>query len=727
MTTASRSEFSSRLLLFVIVVLFYWKLVFTYQYDWISGPDMAQQVLPWYEEASRQIQHGLLPVWDTHSWGGQPLLGQGQPGIAYPLNWPLWLIPRQQGHIFKWALQWYYVLIHYMAALFCFTLCRDVGRGRAASLIGGLVFGLAGYIGSVEWPQKLNGAVWAPLVIMFVLRAARGLWPIRNAAFAGLCLGLSWLSGHHEAPIFITLATGGLWIYYIFRNTRPDWRIAGLASVAMALAFFIGAVQILPAQEYGHLSLRWAPDPLHWYEPVPYSEHQNLAFYASSLLGFIFPGMHRNADPFIGAVALGLAIMGVTLAWKRPLVKVFTALAIGGLLYALGHQSVFQGIIYAVLPWVEKARTSSHSMLISQVGTAVLAAYGIDSILSAGERAMRVIIAAVCAFGVLTFTILFGVMAVKKLGWDTDDRLFLTPFLALLFAALLHAWRTRNIGSRAAQVLLALLILQELGNNAGYMLHPRAQPDRFLESSTANSEIADYLRNRPGHFRADSAVEDIIIGNWGDYHDVDMFHSYLAGATENVLSFDHGSWETAMLMGIRYTLAPKPTHDGQADIFWGARGIHVYENAQVFPRAWSVHQLFSLANPKEANEFIEHHLDELRSKAFLMNSPAPRLESCGGQDAVTLTSYKPSSVSIHANMNCAGMLVLSDTYYPGWRARVDGRPAEIREVDLALRGVMVPKGSHDVTFSYLPWSIIAGATMTLIGVFAVVVLASRSR
>src|SRR5438445_571232 len=76
-------------LLVVLIVAFYWKLSLTNQFDWMWGPDLAQQVLPWYEDEARQMRAGVFPLWDPHAWGGQPLLAQGQPGGAYPVNWLL--------------------------------------------------------------------------------------------------------------------------------------------------------------------------------------------------------------------------------------------------------------------------------------------------------------------------------------------------------------------------------------------------------------------------------------------------------------------------------------------------------------------------------------------------------------------------------------------------------------------------------------------------------------
>src|SRR5271156_6746091 len=168
-------------LLLLLIAGFYWKLTLTEQFDWAWSPDSAYQILPWFDEEARQAQHHEFPFWDSHEWGGQSLIGQVQPGVAYPLNWILWLVPRKNGHMQLVTLQWYFVVIHWMAALFAYWLCRDLGRSRMASITAGLIFSLASYMGTTEWPQMLNGAVWTPLVFLFLLRAARGLRPWSSA------------------------------------------------------------------------------------------------------------------------------------------------------------------------------------------------------------------------------------------------------------------------------------------------------------------------------------------------------------------------------------------------------------------------------------------------------------------------------------------------------------------------------------------------------------------
>jgi len=208
-------------LLFVIIVGFYWRLTLTRQYTWLDNPDGVYQVLPWFQFQAAALHQGQLPLWDPYEWGGQPLVGQVQPGAAYPVNWILFSLPLRKGFIRHGFLQWYFVIIHFMAALFCYLLCRDLERSRAASLLAGAAFGLAGWMGTIDWPQMLNSALWTPLIFLFLLRVMRGRRTIASAALAGTFLGVAYLAGHHQIPIFVSLAVAGFWIYLFFLSFLP--------------------------------------------------------------------------------------------------------------------------------------------------------------------------------------------------------------------------------------------------------------------------------------------------------------------------------------------------------------------------------------------------------------------------------------------------------------------------------------------------------------------------
>jgi hypothetical protein len=722
------SSLTFPLVLFVIITCFYWKLVFTYQFDWMSSPDMADQVLPWWQEAARQLQHGQFPLWDPHNWMGQPLLGQAQPGVAYPLNWLLWLMPRQHGLVQMWAVNWYFVVVHYMAALFTYLLCRDLGRSRTASLTAGLIFALVGYMGWTDWPQMMNGAVWTPLVFLFLLRAAGGVHPWASASLSGACIGMAWLSGHHQVPIFLTLAAAGAWLYYILKDGRPDWHMARLAALAMVFAPLVGALQILPAQEYGRLAFRWAGarDRLAWDDVVPYYVHTQHAVVPTTLFGILIPGFGENAGIFFGITAVSLALIAITVCWKQHLVKVFAAIALGGLLYSLGGYSVFQGFIYAVVPFVEKARVPAMALLLFNAGFAVLAAFGVDAMQPSEEPPshwIRRINIGVAAFGILTGAAALAVLIARKFQPEFDDRVVMTVLISILMAALLYAWRTHSLAPRQAVTLLTLLLLFEAGQQSSFMLADRNDSGRrsFLDKAWSNGDIADFLHKQPGPFRVETRT-DGIVPNWGDFYNVD-FPKAQAGVTVNSFSLwtQLAAWNK--LVGAKYTLAAGNTGPGQSEVFRGSSGVAVFQNPDVFNRAWAVHEIVSVGDVHQGLAFLGDHVNELRTKAVVLGMPALKLAACPeAKDMVFVSKYAPSNVSISADMSCDGMVVLSDTYYPGWYASVDGRPAQIYEVDIALRGVAVPQGSHVVTFRYRPRSVYWGAGLTLAGVLGAAVL-----
>jgi len=78
------------------VTAFFWK-VLTKQFTWMDHPDMAYQILPWYQFQADLWHRGEFPIWDPRLWGGQPLIAQIVPSGAYPLNWILFLLPLAGG------------------------------------------------------------------------------------------------------------------------------------------------------------------------------------------------------------------------------------------------------------------------------------------------------------------------------------------------------------------------------------------------------------------------------------------------------------------------------------------------------------------------------------------------------------------------------------------------------------------------------------------------------
>ena len=71
-------------------------------------------------------------------------------------------------------------------------------------------------------------------------------------------------------------------------------------------------------------------------------------------------------------------------------------------------------------------------------------------------------------------------------------------------------------------------------------------------------------------------------------------------------------------------------------------------------------------------------------------------------------------VEVRTSSETAGILVLSENYFPGWRVYVDGQAAELLRVNYDLRGVSLPQGEHAVSFVYRPASVVIGLVVSLL-------------
>ncbi|MBE7552429.1 MAG: YfhO family protein [Anaerolineales bacterium] len=142
--------------------------------------------------------------------------------------------------------------------------------------------------------------------------------------------------------------------------------------------------------------------------------------------------------------------------------------------------------------------------------------------------------------------------------------------------------------------------------------------------------------------------------------------------------------------------------------------VKIYENRGVLPRAFVVHQAEIVANEDEAIAAMQNPaFDPARTMVRLRRGEEPvGLQTSGQpspQDQVAILAYAPERVEIKATLASPGWLVLTDTYYPGWQATLDGNPAEILPVNIMFRAVEVPAGEHTVVFEFKPRSVVMGA------------------
>lgn len=707
-------------LLLLLTALFYWKLVFSNRFTFIDSPDIAGQVLPWYQVQAMAWNDGIFPLWDPYVWAGQPLLGQMQPGGAFPLNWPMFAAPLgAQGQIRYRYIHLQRALIHLLAALFAFALARELEFSNIAAVFAGLAFTCGGWVGSVGWPQMLNGAIWLPLTLLLFHRAARQADWRRGAAYAVLCggsVGMSLLSGHHQAPFFSLLALGGLFLYMLIERARQDHAAAvslvGFFAVTGFVSLLVAGLQLLPAFEYGGEALRWvsAPDPVGRGDRVPYDVHHALRLELVTLIGLVTPRLQINVNTFVGWTAVALALYGTASCWKQRWVKAYALMAILSLSYASGTYSLLQGWAYEFIPEAHTARTSAYAFFVTQLAIFVLAAKGLDYLmrqsteeLSASPWIRRGQIMLV-SYAAMTYATLFVRAMWGHLDPIPGDNVMLSAVAALVLAACLQAYKkgemTANVFAAAA---VALLLSENYGTqyyDISYMDNParRTHINRLEEEFREPMEFLASQAAQGERFRYSISL-DLGGTNVGAHWGIEQTGGFLASVNRDLYEMTATLDQTDFykLTNTKYFIGRTPLHEAQIERFTAGNGIKVFENPGAMPRAWIEY----------SHEFI--------SDSEFETSVVQRVDRCEQEGRVVQTAWTIQSTTLEVTTPCAGYVVLADPYFVGWQATLDDAEAPILRYRRGLRAVYVPAGQSTVEFRYRPQSVARGAQMTGLG------------
>jgi hypothetical protein len=142
--------------------------------------------------------------------------------------------------------------------------------------------------------------------------------------------------------------------------------------------------------------------------------------------------------------------------------------------------------------------------------------------------------------------------------------------------------------------------------------------------------------------------------------------------------------------------------------------VKVYEHLDGLPRAYLVHQVVGAAGPQEAVDLLAAGAAS-GARAVVEGLPTSG-EPVTAAGQAQIVHYAPERVEVRTDSPAPALLVLSDTYYPGWRATVDGTPAAIYPTNVLLRGVPVPAGEHTVVLRFDPLTWRLGRAISLAGI-----------
>jgi len=153
--------------------------------------------------------------------------------------------------------------------------------------------------------------------------------------------------------------------------------------------------------------------------------------------------------------------------------------------------------------------------------------------------------------------------------------------------------------------------------------------------------------------------------------------------------------------------------------------IKVYENQGCLPRAFFAEKLVPAESEERVLKGMNHSSFDPAKMVYVSKRELEKLsdkfisepENEAGavfSGSIAFTDYQPNSLTIKTQSNKARVLVLSDTYYPGWRAYVNGQEKPVLRVDYTLRGLLLEKGNSTIVFTFKPQAFFWGAGVSVV-------------
>ena len=189
-----------------------------------------------------------------------------------------------------------------------------------------------------------------------------------------------------------------------------------------------------------------------------------------------------------------------------------------------------------------------------------------------------------------------------------------------------------------------------------------------------------------------------------------------------------GSRDPARWRAVDHFATSRLTDRGTDETRPSETNYTVYENLRAQPRAWIASELKALDDADAIETIHRGQFPDgtwFNPQEMAIVSPdegAPAGPFSPGASSAKVDQISDGHISVTVSTSGGGFLVLSESHYPGWRARIDGNATPVRRTDVALQGVVVPAGNHTVEFELVSMTLRAGAAISVTGLLVCAVL-----
>lgn len=697
--------------------------------------DVVSFIYPMQMYAVDLIKQGIIPLWNPLILSGTPLLANFQSAPFSPTNFLYFILPQLQA----WSIQ--IMAQPLLAAFFLYLLLRYLGRSKLASIAGGIFYAFAGFNTIwLEWNGHALVAAFFPLIFLLTLKWLDSKRMVYGVLLS-VAIALQIFSGYPQIILYEFLAL--ILLIIIFRKSSMLSKSTLSLGIFIILGITLSAIQIIPGLELLQESQRTVEDVVNVSAFLPWQ--YLITFLAPDYFGnhvtrnFWGEGDYTLVSGFSGVVAIILAGLGCLIWWKEKQVKFALSLVGLSLLIALPNPLTFVLKESGLLGL--QAASAHRALVLSNLGVAILTAFGVDGITS-GKLKLREVIRATY----LPIVLLGGFAVGTFIAWRLSDlsnlevalRNLVLPLMFFSFSMMiLFGGLIFKKYQRFAVILLIVLATSELFR-FGWKF-TSFSPREFVYPKTP---VIDFLSSQPQPFRV--VAEDVIPINMMMSYKQDTVEGYDAvypvtyakylatlnsGQTDttpqgrygSVSNFDSPLFDLAnakYILALKRDKNGKPSTDGMLpDKFlnpnfkkvFEENKVVVLENVSAQPRAFFVTLWQTASGAETLSTLLDKNFPT--DKKIILDEEFNQFP----QSVTNKAEIKDKgNGEIEVKTDMPGLLFLSENYFPGWKASVDGKETKILRANYTFRAIPMGSGEHRVKIYYQPKSFQLGLIISLL-------------
>lgn len=718
--------------------------------------DPLFQQYPWRELAMEGQKHVSLTLWNPYNGAGEPLFANMQSASLYPLNIIFYFI----AFPFAWSLL--IVAQPVLSVIFLYFYLRNLSLSWISSLFGGIIFAFSGFmVAWMEWGTIGHVILWVPLILLSIdkifyrtnylnnskIKSKNAKIQIKTKNFLTwplvliFSLASAFFAGHLQTFFYLYLFSLCYFFLRWWQNGKQK-KLLFFFCLYTVLFLLLTAVQWLTTIQLIQESSR-AIDQANW------QDKEGWFLPWQHLIQFIAPDYFGNPTTmnywgtwnyaelvgYIGIFPLLLSFFAIVTR-RDNLTIFFAGAALLSFLLMLPH--VISQLPYTLqIPFISTSQPT-RMMGIVDFSLSILAAFGLDYLLKEKKKLRMLVFLSFCLVIIVGIIFLYVFFSLKSpASEELMKHLSVTKrnlYFPLLFTgmacglSLLLVFFSRK--KKIFAVVIAALCLVTVFDLWKFsskftpfvdasLLYPHTKITNFLVKQSENYPwrflAVDYVENQKRIFPPNLAShyhiytldsynplllrryqEFAAVSEW-EFTDIPDF------SFNRILLLNNYESRLIDLMGVKYFISLTEIQNKSMRFLFREGNSRVYENLEAFPRAFMVYEVKKGKTKKEIGKMILDPKINLKKTAIVEESLP--LKSLKGEvaNSIKVVDYSSDKIALEVDTAKEGLLVLTDTFYPTWKAKICSEAAsctdtKIYRINYTLRGIIVPSGKKSVLF-----------------------------